>query len=107
MYPVFIIHRIFSVLAGFDYIPVTTTIVFPAGMTQVMVPVSSVEDMVAEVTESFGAVLTNPSDRLLIGMQDQATVTIIDDDGRRGRGREGGREGGTHFHFFLRLDGQF
>lgn len=64
-----------------DYAALTTTITFPTGETQVQILVGTQQDEMAELAENFVAVLTNPSQGLLIGSQDEATVTIMDDEG--------------------------
>ena len=55
-----------------------TTITFLAGQTQVSVSVNTLEDEDIEQTESFGAVLSNPSPGLALGTPSTATINIID-----------------------------
>ena len=68
--------------AGSDYTSVSSrTITFPAGITEVFIPVDTVGDQISEPQESFQAVLTNPSAGLTIGAADTAITSIVDDDG--------------------------
>ena len=47
-------------------------------------PVDTTEDQIAELTEQFEAVLTDPSEGLNLGLADVALATIEDDDGKEG-----------------------
>ena len=71
-----------SLAANSDYLTVSTTIVFPAGQTEVIVPVSTVQDTVVEPTENFTARLSNPQGASL-GANNVSTVHISDDDGTK------------------------
>lgn len=71
----------FSPAAGSDYTTVTMTITFPAGTTELAIPVNTTDDEIAELPEDFTALLSNPSQGLAVGAQDTATVTITDNDG--------------------------
>ena len=71
----------FIVAANSDYMSVTRTLTFPAGETELLVPVDTIGDSIAEQLEIFRATLSNPSTRLTVGDQDTATVIILDDDG--------------------------
>ena len=66
---------------GSDYAAVTRTLTFAPGVTQMNVPVDTIDDSTAEGDEDFEAVLTNPSEGTL-GPQDVATVTIEDDESK-------------------------
>ena len=67
---------------GSDYTAVTRTLTFAPGVTQMNVPVDTIDDSTAEDEEEFEAVLTNPSGGLTLGPQDVATVTIEDDESK-------------------------
>ena len=56
------------------------TLIFQPGQTQILVPVTIVDDEVLESLEDFTALLSNPGDRVGIGV-DTATVNINDNDG--------------------------
>ena len=58
-----------------------TTITFPAGETEIIIDVATINDNIAETAEFFRAVLTNPSLGLIIAGGD-ATINIADNDGR-------------------------
>lgn len=64
-----------------DYSTVTMTITFPAGERQVTIPVNTVNDDIYEPLEVLGTSLSNPTNGLFFGIQDTATVTIVDNDG--------------------------
>lgn len=59
------------------------TVTFPTGTTELVIPVSTTEDEVAELSEDFTALLSDPSDGLSVGAQNVATVNIMDDEGER------------------------
>jgi hypothetical protein len=61
---------------------VTTTLTFAAGQTRVSVPVDTIDDQRAELQEAFRALLFSPSDSLVIGALDTATVTVTDDESK-------------------------
>ena len=67
---------------GSDYTAVTRTLTFAPGVTQMNVPVDTIDDSTAEDDEDFEAVLTNPSSLLTLGSQDVATVTIEDNESK-------------------------
>ena len=67
--------------AVLDYTPVSSTVVFSAGEVEAFVAVATIDDDIAEPSEVFTAVLSNPSADLEIGPQGTATVTISDNDG--------------------------
>ena len=70
-----------SPTASGDYSAFTAmTITFPAGQTSVMIPVDTTEDEIAELLEQFTATLSNPSEGLIVGDDDVATIEIGDDD---------------------------
>ena len=62
----------------------TQTVTFPAGQTSQTVTVSTLEDLLSERLETFGASLSFPNGNGLsfsVGSQDVATVDIVDNDG--------------------------
>ena len=70
--------------AGVDYTAVTTTITFQtgeSGESEVLVPVSTIDDNIAELQESFEAILSDPTGGLMIGAQSIATINIMDNEG--------------------------
>ena len=54
------------------------------GDTRLLVPVPTSDDRVSERDELFGAELSNPTGGATLDDRDTATVTIMDDDGKRG-----------------------
>ena len=67
-----------------DYSSISGRILeFPAGVTSVMIPVDTAQDVIAEGDEGFEAILSNPTNGLELGSQDRADITIRDDDGMR------------------------
>jgi hypothetical protein len=69
-----------SATAGSDFISVSQTLTFAAGVTTVYLPVQIVGDTTAEPTETFSVVLSSPSTGTTI-LQGTGTVTIVDNDG--------------------------
>ena len=67
-------------LTGDDFTLESAVINFPAGETTASVTVTTIDDAVAELTESFEVTLSNPSQGLAIGADNTASVTIIDND---------------------------
>lgn len=62
-------------LGSSDYSPVTTTLTFIPGQTQMMtVPVDTIGDAISEGMENFLGVLSNPSRGARIG---EGTATVI------------------------------
>lgn len=59
------------------------TVTFPAGTTELMIPINTTEDEIAEFPETFTALLSDPSEGLTVGAQDTATVNIVDDEGEK------------------------
>ncbi len=70
---------IFTYTADSDFFAEARTITFLAGERQFDIPVEIRDDDVAELEESFTAVLSNPSAGLAVGSRDTATVFITDD----------------------------
>ena len=58
----------------------TLRITFAAGQTQLPIPVDTTSDEIAELPEDFTALLSNPSEGLVVG-RDTATVTILESEG--------------------------
>ena len=65
---------------GSDFEPVSETVTFLPGETTAPVSVSIVDDSNIEDTEMFSATLTTMDSIVVIGSDDTATVTILDDD---------------------------
>ena len=68
--------------AGEDYNATVRDIVFRAGVEEELVRVPVRDDSVREEGEMFSALISS-SDSDVIFRQDSATVSIIDDDGKR------------------------
>ena len=65
-----------------DYSSISGRILkFSAGVTSVMIPVDTAQDVIAERNEGFEVILFSPTNGLELGSQDRAGVTIRDDDG--------------------------
>ena len=66
-----------------DYVPVMETVVFSAGVTEVNITIEILDDDSVEPQERFFAMLAIPPGvgGITLG-QDEASVTIIDDDGK-------------------------
>ena len=65
---------------GDDFVPASGVATFAPGQIVMTVPVQLCNDDVAENPESFLVRLLNPSDGVTLA-RDEATITIIDDDG--------------------------
>ena len=65
-----------------DYTGVTTTITFPVGVTEQIVPVSTQDDDKSESLETFTATLSSANPDVVTIGQSQATVSIRDNDGK-------------------------
>ena len=68
---------------GSDYVPQPVTVVFSPGRAEVSFEVMTVEDNIAEISESFKIVITgtNQSELVRIGMDNIAIIEIVDNDG--------------------------
>jgi subtilisin-like proprotein convertase family protein len=64
---------------GDDYVPISTTLIFAPGTTQILVPILILDDTLSEGNETFELVLSNPTGAVLSGPP-QATITIVDDE---------------------------
>ena len=64
-----------------DYTLSAMSFSFTAGQTESLITVTVIQDVIAELEETFEAVLTNPSEGLLIGGDSTATATITDNNG--------------------------
>jgi hypothetical protein len=73
-----------------DYTATSGTLTFQPGETAKNVSVAVVGDTLVEGDETFGLILSGPVNATLAGGQQQATLTIADDDGKVRR-RPGGR----------------
>ena len=60
---------------------VVVTITIPAGGISVTVPVSTFDDSIVEMDETFLVLLSNPTGGLRVDPDEMADVTIVDDDG--------------------------
>lgn len=65
--------------SGTDFIPLPSSVVIPAGQTQISLPVSPVADLMEEGDETVVFTITDAPDYDL-GSPSEATVTILDDD---------------------------
>ena len=65
---------------GSDFEPVSETVTFLPGETTASVSVPIVDDSNIEDTEMFSATLTTTDSNVVIGSDDTATVTILDND---------------------------
>ena len=76
--------HLFLSTAGADYSALTQTVTFPPGQISTTVTVSTLDDDIAEVTETFEAFLSSPmpSSSVTISGQDTASVMILDNDGK-------------------------
>ena len=74
-----IVISLSSIIANEDYIPVSTTLIFEAGVTEVTFTVDTVDNLISELTETFTVTLSNPSGAS-VGATSTATVNINDND---------------------------
>jgi hypothetical protein len=67
---------------GSDYVPQPVTVAFSPGQEEVSFEVMTVEDNIAEISESFKIVITgtNQSELVRIGMDNIAIIEIVDND---------------------------
>ena len=66
--------------AGADYLPLNTNLTFAAGEWSRTVPVTILEDVVAEATEQFSLRLTNATGGFSLGQPSTVTISIQDND---------------------------
>lgn len=71
------------IVAGDDFIPVSTILTFPAGETSMSIIVNTVSDTIAEDDEGFEIRLSAPSNGLVLGVINQASIVILDDDSKK------------------------
>ncbi|MGZ5004343.1 MAG: Calx-beta domain-containing protein, partial [Chthoniobacterales bacterium] len=69
-----------TAFAGFDFSPVSGTLIFAPFETTKTILIPILNDSIPEDSETFRVTLFNPSFGTLIGTQGSAIVTIIDDD---------------------------
>ena len=77
------IYNVMSFSASDDYSSVSQTVTFPAGETSQIIPVNTLDDSLAEETETFRAILSAPNGNGLVmslGSPDTSTVSIVDND---------------------------
>ncbi len=66
--------------AAFDYTPTRGVLDFNPGETQKIISIPILDDQEIEENETVNFALTNPSQKLILGSPDTATITIISDD---------------------------
>ncbi|MFO0017879.1 MAG: Calx-beta domain-containing protein [Synechococcaceae cyanobacterium] len=64
--------------AGADYVPSTLKVEIPKGRTQLLVPISLINNNIAEPDESFSVKITSVTNATLLEGQDKATASITD-----------------------------
>ena len=69
-----------TAFAGFDFSPITTTLVFAPFEYSKTVLVPILEDNITEPTETFRVTVSNPSFGSVLGAQSTAIVSILDND---------------------------
>jgi hypothetical protein len=69
-----------SAADGSDFSGVTQTLSFPAGTTNLTVPVAILDDSIHEDSETFSLTLSSPSDGVALGTVSTHEVTIFDND---------------------------
>jgi predicted secreted protein len=72
-----------SATSSEDYTPGPYEVVFPPGVTKVTVTINITRDDDCECDEEFTAQLLSPSGDVGIGVNDTASITIVDDDACR------------------------
>jgi hypothetical protein len=70
---------------GSDYVPQPVTVAFSPGQEEVSFEVMTVEDNIAEISESFKIIITEvtsscDSSVVVVGGNNQSTVQIVDND---------------------------
>ena len=71
----------FFLSAGSDYSPISNTLNLTSSTTMVEVLIPIIDDSVVETDEQFTVVLSS-SDPNVLTSNNQATVTIVNDDGK-------------------------
>jgi hypothetical protein len=66
--------------AGLDYLPVDTIATFNVGVTTVSVPITILNDTLAEGTETLQLRLSSPTGGAILGARDTAVLNITDND---------------------------
>ncbi len=69
-----------TAFGGFDFSPISTTVVFQAGETTKTVLVPIMDDSITEFPETFRVTLSNPGFGTVLGAQSTSVVTILDND---------------------------
>ncbi len=69
-----------SATAGSDYTTASGTLTFATNETSKTIVVTILNNSVVETNETFKVVLSNPTGGPALGINSQATVTIVDDD---------------------------
>ena len=81
---VIILTTIKCAIGNEDYISVPIVVTIPAGKTSASFDVAIIDDNLMEGNKSFSVIIDQSSlpSSVTVGMPDQATVTIVDDDGK-------------------------
>ena len=69
-----------TAIIGKDFILEPGTLVFPAGVTSRLIPVTIVDDHIAEGNETFTIALSKPSPEAVLGRNSSHVFTILDND---------------------------
>jgi len=69
-----------TAFAGFDFAPISTTLVFQPGEFTKTVLIPIFEDSITEPPETFRVTVSNPGVGTILGTQSTSIVTILDDD---------------------------
>jgi uncharacterized repeat protein (TIGR01451 family) len=67
--------------AGKDYVAIAQTVTLAAGVSEVGVPITLVQDHLAQPNETIGLLLSNPGGGASLGALAGAQVTIVEDGG--------------------------
>ena len=69
-------------VAGSDYVSISMDVTFDSGSTMATVNVTIIDDFVIEFAEAFTATVSTTDTTVNI-INDTATITILDNDGRQ------------------------
>ena len=69
-----------TAIAGSDFVAVSGTLVFPAGVTRLTITVPIINDITTESNEQFTVNLFNSTGTLTLGSTPSVVVTILDND---------------------------
>ena len=76
------LKNVICLVSDDDYEAQTDFLTFPPGTTSVSVPLENIDNGINEELEFFSAVLSTPTNGLLLGTNINANVFIVDDDGK-------------------------